>query len=734
MRRRVGIRWVVAALVLAAVAPLTILGAIGIERTWRRQLANLNRQNIATVRAISVAVDQEVQGTTAALNVLGELHALDAPDLPAFESLAGRLLPYQPTWSAIFLSDARGTILDGVPDRADADAHVGNEKWARATGAHGVVSVSNLFELPSVPGHFVMISVPVIRGGRVAFVLGARVRSDGFSGILRRQQAPPDGAVTLVDAVGRIIARTKEEDTLVGTSVTPAFAEFVAHSDEGGGERETRNGTSSYTSFSRSLRTGLVVALGVPTEELDGPIRRLLVILSLGWLLTIGSGAGLGLLLGGMIVRSLSAASRASVALARDEEVALPASRITEIDDLAMGLREAAAALQARNRERDEAARLKDEFLMTVSHELRTPLTAIVGWASLLSTGQIRDGQRPHAIAAIERNANALHQLVNDLLDVSRIMSGNLRLDVQAVSLADIAAAAIDSVRPAAEAKGIRISAELDEDALVRGDAGRLQQVMWNLLSNAVKFTPGGGRIDVAAERAGGYAVVTVRDTGTGIAPAFLPHVFDRFRQGESGTTRALGGLGLGLAIVRHLVELHGGMVSVENNTPEPGATFRVRLPLRPVAAASPAGAAGQRLVAIAGTPAARLDNVHLLVVDDDKQARELFTTILENAGARVRAAASADDALALMAMEWPDVLVSDIEMPNQDGYTLLRRAREREKVDGHLPAIAVTAHARPEDHARALDNGFDWHLAKPIEPDDLVKVVAMVVEAPRVH
>jgi signal transduction histidine kinase/CheY-like chemotaxis protein len=724
-RRRVGLRWVVGALVLVVVAPLTILGGVGIERSWRRLIANLNRQNLATVRAISVAVDQEVQVTSAALNVLGELHALDAPDLPAFENLAGRLLPNQPAWSAILLTDANGTLIDGVPDKADGDARVGNDGWARTTAARRAATVSNLFQLPRMPGHFVIVGVPVVRDGRVAFMLGARVRSDGFSAILRQRQAPPNGTATLVDASGVVVARTKAEETFVGTPVPQAFTSLLAQTAEGSWQPPVADGPPTYSSFSRSPRTGLIVELGVPTEEIDGPTRRLVWILSGAWLFIIGSGAFLGFLFGGVIVRGMSDASRASLALARGEDIALRESRIAEIDDLATGLRAAAATLQERNRERDHAARLKDEFLMTVSHELRTPLTAIVGWANMLATGQIRDGQRPHAMSAIERNANALHQIVNDLLDVSRIVSGNLRIDFQPLALADVVAAAIDTVRPVVEAKGITIVTAIDEDATVRGDAGRIQQVVWNLLSNAARFTPQGGRLDIAIARVGSDALITVRDSGTGIAPDFLPHVFEPFRQAETRAARAVNGLGLGLAIVRHLVELHGGTVSAENNTPPPGSTFRVRLPLHAATMATVSG----------GRPSSRLAHVHLLVADRDAQTRELFTTILENAGAHVRAAASADDAQTLLATERPDVLVSDIEILSQDGSALLRRVREMEGAGGNggragrVLTIAVTPPASGHDHEPAIDSGLAWRLARPFEADELVKLVAMAVE-----
>ena len=723
--RRIGLRSAVAALVLVIVGPLTIVGGIGIERARSRLIANLNRQNISTVRAISVAVDQEIQGAEATLNVLGELHAFDTPDIPAFESLAARLLPYQPNWSAIMLTDAEGILIDGVPDKNDGGAAVGAgyASWSRATAARNVPLVSDLFSLPDMPGHFVIVSVPVARNGKVAFVLGARVRSEAFSAILRRQAAAPNGSVGLVDPHGVVIARTKDEDKFVGTSVTPEFIKQLAAEKEGSWKPTARDGTVNYSSFSTSPRTGLVVALGAPATDVEEPIRRLVMYLSGFWLLIIGSGAVLGFFLGGAIVKSLRIASKAALALSRDDDVTTKRSRIAEIDDLATGLRAASETLKAHNRERDEAARIKDEFLMTVSHELRTPLTAIVGWARMLSTGQIREAQRAHAISAVERNANALHQLVNDLLDVSRIVSGNLRLETQPVMLADVVSAAVDSVRPAIEAKNISVVVDVDKAAAVRGDAGRLQQVVWNLLANAARFTPGGGRIDIGVRRTNNDAVITVRDSGTGIAPNFITHVFDRFRQAESGTTRAHGGLGLGLAIVRHLVELHGGTVSVANNTPHPGATFTVVLPLRTTFGPA-AGEAARRVIAPAST---HLENLEVLVVDDDRQSRELFAAILENAGAHVKAAASTDDALALLANEWPDVLVSDIEMPNQDGYELLRRARLMEAAHGRLPAVAVSAHARPDDHVRAMDNGFAWHMAKPVEPAELVKVVAMV-------
>jgi len=376
------------------------------------------------------------------------------------------------------------------------------------------------------------------------------------------------------------------------------------------------------------------------------------------------------------------------------------------------------------------ASRMKDEFLMTVSHELRTPLTAIYGWARMLVTGQIRKDQRRKAIETIERNAQAQTQLVNDLLDVSRAISGKVRLDVRSVDLSSVAQAAIDSMQPAADAKGIRLQAILDPNAgPIAGDRDRMQQIVWNLLSNAIKFTPKGGRVQVVLERRDSHVELIVSDTGCGIDPAFLPHVFDRFRQADAGTTRQHGGLGLGLAIVRHLVELHGGAVTVESAGEGEGATFRVMIPLT----IAPHDFVERRLslppVVEAPGHAGRLDNLRILVVDDEPQARELFSTVVENAGADVRVAGSARDAMAIVP-EWaPDVLLSDIEMPQQDGYALMQQVadleRGRKRSGRPLVAIAVTAHSRAEDRLRALEAGFNWHLPKPVEPSELVAVIA---------
>ncbi|HEV2706703.1 MAG TPA: ATP-binding protein [Pyrinomonadaceae bacterium] len=384
-------------------------------------------------------------------------------------------------------------------------------------------------------------------------------------------------------------------------------------------------------------------------------------------------------------------------------------------------------------REAQESSRLKDEFLATVSHELRTPLTAILGWSHMLRTGQYNGESATRAFETIERNARAQAQLIDDLLDVSRIITGKLRIDVRPLDPNSFIEAAVEAVRPAAEAKGVRVQKIMDTGIVsVSGDPVRLQQVVWNLLSNAIKFTPRGGRVQVRLERVNSHIEIAVSDSGTGIAPEFLPHVFDRFRQADQRTTRQHGGLGLGLAIVRHLVELHGGTVRAESEGEGQGSTFTVLLPVAPVYQTETEGvrvhpAARDTLPSYECVE--RLDGVRVLVVDDEPDTRELLRVGLGRCGAEVIAASSATEALEAMKNAVPDLLISDIGMPDEDGYELLRRVRELPaEAGGRVSAIALTAYARVEDRMQALRAGYQMHVPKPVELAELVAVAASLV------
>ena len=385
-------------------------------------------------------------------------------------------------------------------------------------------------------------------------------------------------------------------------------------------------------------------------------------------------------------------------------------------------LRDTIVALQRARLEAEQANRLKDEFLATVSHELRTPLNAILGWVALLRQARFEPTRVASILEIIERNAKAQAQLIADVLDISRMITGRVKLEIAPVSLARVICDAADSVRPGADARGIELHLDVDEGPIANADPDRLQQVVWNILSNACKFTSEGGRIDLRLRANQTHATITVADTGVGISSDFLPHVFDRFRQAEQGFTRSHGGLGLGLAIVKHLVEMHGGEVTASSEGPGKGATFEVRLPLARAIASErdqPRDSGSSEL------PKVDFSDRSILVVDDDETTRDLMVTLLSQCGAHVRAAANVGEALDQFDADIPEVLLADIGMPGEDGLSMMRRIRHRAPARGGLiRAIAVSAYARPEDRQAALAAGYDDFLAKPTMPADILRAV----------
>jgi PAS domain S-box-containing protein len=412
---------------------------------------------------------------------------------------------------------------------------------------------------------------------------------------------------------------------------------------------------------------------------------------------------------------------------AHDRQIVFQAVQMAAI---AIERKRAEEALKRQAEELERTNRMKDEFLATLSHELRTPLNAILGWSSLLRGGGWDAATVASALETIERNAKSQNRLIEDILDVSRIITGKLRLEVKPVAFISIIQATADAVRPAVEAKGIKLILDFDPAAdRLLGDPNRLQQVVWNFLSNAIKFTPSGGRIEVSLKRAGPQIELQVRDDGEGIDPDFLPFVFDRFRQADSSSTRFHAGLGLGLSIVRHLVELHGGSVRAESPGKGQGARFLMTLPIPAVylqeegvqSDLRPQGTASMK-----SFPA--LDNVSVLVVDDEADARQLIQSVLERCRAAVTAVGSTGEAIEAFAKSRPDVLVSDIGMPGEDGYALIRRVRALEAGKVGVPAVALTAYARQEDRLEALSAGYQVHLPKPIEPEQLARVIAHLI------
>jgi signal transduction histidine kinase len=421
------------------------------------------------------------------------------------------------------------------------------------------------------------------------------------------------------------------------------------------------------------------------------------------------------------------ASTAAALLRARHSEVKLR-ERISELEHERDSLHGDVAAARA---EAERAQQLKDDFLATLSHELRSPLNAIVGWSELLKLGTLDADETQEGVEAIERNAKLQSQMISDLLDVSRLTSGKLRLEMQPVDLAAAVEAALETAGPAAAAKSVGIVREIDAHAgLASGDPARLEQVIWNLTSNAVKFTPEGGRVRVTLSRINSHLEITVADTGKGISADLLPYVFERFRQGDGVTTRGHTGLGLGLAISKQLVEMHGGTIRAESGGDGQGATFTVRLPVLPVPATRerPATMTGDDAGAKWGPASVRLSGIRVLVVDDDADARQLTRRVLSETGAETREVGSVPEALAAVDEYKPQVLVSDLGMPAQDGFELIRQVRSRGLTYHELPAVALTAFARTEDRRRALLAGYQVHLAKPVDPSELTAVIATLV------
>jgi signal transduction histidine kinase/ActR/RegA family two-component response regulator len=569
---------------------------------------------------------------------------------------AERVLALNPEWAAVVLADRSGVlavdtrVVPGSPLPTVAE----KESFVR-------VLLTERPAVGSLTRHcgkdwLFAVRAPVLRDGSVRYVLTALVKPDAIRDVLTRQQVPGDWVISIMDASGARVARSRAHEENLGGRLSDTVQRVVdGGGAEGFGLAYTLEGERIFTPYSRSRR----------------------------------------------------AAERESL-LSKERQA-----------------REAA----------ETADRAKEQFMAVLSHELRTPLNAVYGWARMLQGGQLRDEALvARAKDAIVRNADVQVQLIDDLLDLSRITSGKMRLEVGTVDMPRMLTGALEAVRPAADAKMIRMHTELDPDASpVTGDPARLQQVVWNLLMNAVKFTPAGGQVQIRFQCLDSQAQLVVSDTGQGIAPEILPHVFERFRQADSSSTRTHGGLGLGLALVKHLVELHGGTVVAQSAGVGQGATFIVTLPIAP--ANAPAASVGRMppsappLEALSGV--VRLDGLRVLVADDDSDALALAEAILTGA-ADVRTCVSASGALDLLRQWRADVLVSDIEMPGEDEYSLIRKLRALAADEGgETPAVALTAYGRPQDRLRSLAGGFNMHVPKPVDPGELTAIIAGVASQP---
>jgi signal transduction histidine kinase len=717
-------------LVVAVLVPMIVFAGIVLVALGRQQRAAVEHGAVETARALVNAVDEGLASSVKVLEALATSGHLDSRDLRAFHVEARRIAATQSGWFNVILFSADGQQL--VNTRREFGEPL--PRTLEAASLEAVVAtrapvVGDVTFGPIIQHFAFPVRVPVIRRGTVVYVLTAAVRPESLLSVLRRQRIPEDWVASVFDRSKRIAARTRSSEQFVGNLVSPEFVRLL----EGGGREgwqitHTLEGRAVYTAYARSATSGWGIGIGIPVASVDAPLYGSLATVVGGGVALVLVALLAAILVGRRITTpmgELAAAARA-FGEGRGLPPATPAA-VDEVEEVRGAFAEAATLVEQRAAEAEASNRAKDEFLAVLSHELRTPLNAVYGWARMLQGGQLDSPAAARALDVIVRQSNAQVQLIDDLLDVSRIITGKMRLDVRPVDLKVVVESALDAVRPAAAAKDIRLRSALDARVgPVSGDPGRLQQVVWNLVMNAVKFTPRGGSVDVELGGDDTHVEVAVRDTGRGISGTVLPFIFERFRQADSSTTRAHAGLGLGLALAKNLVELHGGTLTAHSDGEDKGATFLMRLPAAAGFGAERPSRGRLPLPPPGASVAADLAGVRVLVVDDDPEALELATAILVAAAADVRVCRSAADALKILP-EWrPHVLVSDIEMPGEDGYSLIGRVRALPATEGgRTPAVALTAYGRQQDRARSLTAGFNMHVPKPVDPGEFTAIVA---------
>jgi signal transduction histidine kinase/ActR/RegA family two-component response regulator len=718
-------------LTLVALAPMIAFAVIASVSLVQHEQETFRRGATQRTLALVTAVDAELKSSIRALEALATDEALVAGDLRTFHRQAAQVLRSQPDWVTITVALPSGRqLLDAAhPFGADVPVVVDRTSFDHVVRT-GAPAVGRLIQPEFTRRPVFPLRVGVSRKGVTAYVLSAFLEPGSMATLLTMQRIPTAWVAVLLDGERRIVARTMAPERTVGTLASESLRAALDRAPEGWFHGSTVEGTRVYTPYNRSAFSGWTVAMGIPADAVEAPASTMAKTMTAGVLAAMLLAVALALLWSHLIAKPITALVASARAVGRGEPLITSGrSRIVEVGALAGALGDAAALVRTREEALRQADRRKDEFLATLSHELRTPLNAVYGWARMLRAGQVRQEGADRALDAIIRNANAQVQLIDDLLDLSRVLAGKMRLDVQSVDLNVVIDAALDAVRPAAVAKGVRLQRILDTGAIpMMGDPARLQQVVWNLLINAVKFTPKAGRIQVHLLRVNSHVEIVVSDTGQGIVPDVLPFIFDRFRQADSSSTRAHAGLGLGLALVRHLAELHGGTVVAQSAGEGKGATFIVKLPLS--IAQIPAESEPRIHPMAASVPlpsnAARLDGVRVLVVDDDQDALDLASAILNAAGAVVKTCSSARDALHTLSAWHPDVLVSDIEMPDEDGYSLIRNVRALDAdAGGNTPAVALTAYGRIQDRVSSLSAGYNMHVPKPVDPGELTAIIS---------
>jgi signal transduction histidine kinase/CheY-like chemotaxis protein len=705
---------------------LVVIGFQGLNLWWRHdrsiELAQDRAVNLSYIVAEYVRGSISLADATLRQLALHGRHAGGAEAAAAaWEPLLAAAKAAMPGSGSLSITDATGVIRASTQPGIIGQSRAGNYLFKQlAASDRDELVVDRPFPSPLASNR---ILIPIGRRlvtdeGKFDGTVVAVVMPEAFREFLRTIDVGNLGKISVFHPDGVVLFREPSGVDAIGQTATsdPLLLAAQRGAQHGVSRGPIATGGPDYVSaFRRTIGTPpLIVAVSLSESELlqdwwqqirSSLAALVLLALTLAFTLRV-------------LFRQIDARGKVEKELVEVQR--LEAERLRETNQR---LADALEREQRARREIEAASYLKDEFLMTLSHELRTPLTAIYGWVRMLSLEGLPPAQRARALEAVERNARVQTRLIDDLLDVSRAISGKLRLDARPTRITDVVRAAIDTTGPALEAKGIRFIADIEPHAgVVIVDPDRLQQIVWNLLSNAIKFTPEAGEIRLSMKRHASTFEIVVSDTGVGIAPDFLPFVFDRFRQAEGGSRRRYGGLGLGLAIVRHLVELHGGTVTAESEGEGKGAAFRVQLPIRVQrSAATERDAASES--AGSRRDMERLDGIGVLVVDDEQDSRELLASIVERAGGRVRTARNADEALAILQADDVDVLLADLEMPGEDGCALLKRA-QAQATPAAFVAIAVSGFTRTVDRRRALDAGFHWYLAKPVDPAELVSLI----------
>jgi signal transduction histidine kinase/ActR/RegA family two-component response regulator len=734
-------------LTAAGVLPLAVLAALSLYAVRRQQANQTQQVGLELARSVANAVDSELRNSVSALQTLSTTPTLDNDDLPGFRVRAMRVLATRPEWVSIQLIDTTGTILvdTRVPEDGPRTFIIERQSFDRAIRTRAP-TIGDLTRHEK-PQWMFAVRAPVLRDEQVEYVLTALVSPTVIRDVLTRQGVPTDWVISVVDTKGVRVARSRANEETLGGRLSASVEQVVNHGGQDGyGTAYALEGERIFATYSRIRTTNWIAVLGIPTSQVDAAAFRSLAVYSLGVVLSLALGTLGALWVARTITRPIASLRSAAEALGRKEIPQLGDTAIEEIRAVGSAMRTAGEELARAEVEREallgkerharetaEAAdRAKDEFMAVVSHELRTPLNAVYGWARMLQSGQLKDAAtEARAKDAIVRNSDAQVQLIDDLLDLSRITSGKMRLDVRRVDVQQILHGALDTVRPAADAKSITLQVAVSPQiGSVAGDPARLQQIVWNLLMNAVKFTPRGGLVKLEATPQTSSVQIRVSDTGKGIVPEMLPHIFERFRQADSSSTRSYGGLGLGLSLVKHLVELHGGTVAAESDGEDRGATFTVVLPVALIMMPPGLMPSAHPTAASVEVPAnvARLDGLRILVVDDDREGLALADAILSRAGAEVRTTTSVPGALDLLRAWRPDVLVSDLEMPGEDGYSLIKKVRALGATGGETPAIALSGYGRPQDRLKCIAAGFNMHVPKPVDPRELTTIIAGIV------